>query len=155
MSRSLLALALALLAAGCGTSEYHAAYARGHAANPTGGDVAALAADVACGALQKRPTVAPEPAKRPSLAERRPWRRIFGTVRWGAGARVAGIPVTLRSRSGEEVRSTTSDPAGRFWFPLPLPAGWYVVAAEDERGAGETRLWLHDEPPDFLEVVVE
>jgi len=149
------ALALAVLVSGCGTGGYHVPYHNGHAANPTGGDVAFLAADVAAGALDRNASRRLEPERRrPSLAERQPWRRIFGTVRWSAGGRLAGMPVLLKGRSGSVLRQTTTDRAGRFWFPLPLPPDWYQVSVRDERGVGEARVWLHDEPPDFLEVVV-
>jgi hypothetical protein len=150
-------LVLALLASGCGTSGYHQGFGGRSCTNPTGAELAFLVAELAVGALQAGAGLTetmrePEPPRVP-LATRRPFRRIFGTVSWEAGGRVAAIPVTLRGSSGLVVLETRTDEGGRFWFPLPLPGDWYRISVDDQRAAGESKVWLHDRPPDYLDVI--
>jgi hypothetical protein len=150
-------LAAVLAAAGCGTGNYHYGYANGHCANPSAGDVAWLLTDLAFSGLQAGATLTetmkelpPPPSEPPP---RRPVQRLFGTVTSATGQRVPFVMVTLRGPQDVVELETRADVGGRFWFPWPLPAGWYRISAGDQDVTGETKVWLADRRPAILDVV--
>jgi len=162
-------LALPLLAWGCGSGGYNVPYNRGHSANPTAGDVASLALDLAVGALEagRAPTestresrpwaststpVPSPPPPPPAPPPESPARRLFGKVVWESGGRVPFVTVTLQGPSDFVALETRTDINGRFWFPWPLPAGWYRISADGAGAAGETRVWMNGRP-EILSVV--
>jgi hypothetical protein len=164
-----LLLALTPLAWGCGTGSYHVPYHKGHSANPTAGDFAFLAADVAFGALDRRapaettrehhPWDSPSsarPAPPPSFSppSLSPARRLFGKVTWESGERVPFVLVTLRGSSDSAAVETRTDINGRFWLPWPLPAGSYRLSVDSRDATGETEVRVQDGPPDNHNVVV-
>jgi len=147
--------AAVLLASGCASDGYHYAYNGRYCANPTATDAAFAAADLFLGAIQAGAALTELQPTRPPLADRpaRPKRSVFGTVSWASGERVPAMPVTVRGTSGVVVLEMTTDARGRFWIPLPLPADWYRISFDDERASGETKLWLRDLPPAYLDIV--
>jgi len=153
-------LILALLAAGCATSgPYH--HHHHHALfcchrPPTTADKALAVGELGLGALELGIALTEamgEPDLPPPSPPRPLTKPLFGTVSWEGGGRVPAIPVTLRGTSDFVVLETTTDEGGRFWFPMPLPADWYRIIVDDERAAGETRLWLRDRRPAMLDVI--
>jgi hypothetical protein len=149
-------LAAVLLTAGCASDGYHYAYNGRYCANPTTADAAFAAVDLFLGAIQAGAALseAMQPT-RPPLEDRpaRPMRRVFGTVVWESGERVPGMALRVRSNSGFLDFPLTTDDRGRFWIPLPVPADWYRISVEDERGEGEAKVWLRDRSPALLEIV--
>ena len=148
-------LAAVLLTAGCASDGYHYAYNGRYCANPTAADGAFAAVELFLGAIQAGAalTEAMQPT-RPPLADRpaRRMRSVFGTVSWESGERLPAMPLTVRGSSGFVVLELKTDERGRFWIPLPLPADWYRISFDDERASGETKLWLRDLPPAYLDI---
>lgn len=155
MTRLLVALALAV--SGCATGDVYYSSSPCYR-RPTTADTVFLIGDLvlsglAAGAqLTETMRQAPPP---PADSPGRPMRRVFGTVSWKSGERVGGVTVSLRAHSGFVLLDTVADDRGRFWFPLPLPADWYRITVDDDQGAGESKIWLRDKPPAYLDVVLE
>jgi hypothetical protein len=149
-----LLLATVLVASGCGTGNYHHGYNGRYCANPTAADAAFGVVDLFLGVVAVAAEHSESSAQRQPLASRpaQPTRRVFGTVSWASGERVAAMPLRVRSNSGFLDFELTTDERGRFWIPLPLPADWYRISFDDERASGETRLWLRDLPPAYLDI---
>jgi hypothetical protein len=82
-------------------------------------------------------------------------RPLVGQVRWrGSNRGVSAVPVSLRRADGHVVPTTLTDREGWFQFPFPPKPGWYTVSADGDAAKGETTVWLQDQRPATLEVLV-
>jgi hypothetical protein len=141
-------LTLALLGAGCVPLESSHCYRR-----PSRGEALAelLFAGFAAGVeLSETQHVEFPPPREPGPTTP----PFFGTVSLPSGDRVPQVTVTLRGTSDFVVLQATTDERGRFLFPMPLPPDWYTLTVDDDRAAGQARVWLHKRHRD-LDVKVE